>query len=286
MWPLNDFPFESHYTIVAGYKLHYLDEGSKDAFPILFLHGVPTWSYTFRKIIPECVKAGFRVLALDLPGFGLSEKHIPKERYSMDFLVKTVGEFIRKREISKGVLFAHDWGGVIGLQLASILQIPFRGIILCNSLLPVDGLKIPLLFRLWRFFASYSPILPVAMVVNLACRRSISRTEKHGYNFPFKSSMDKKAIRWMPRLLPFKVEQPGYSDVEDAWRELAGYEDPVLTLFSDRDSITRGGEKILQERIPGALNQDHRILHGGHFIQEDVPEEIAQHIISFTKRVQ
>ena len=285
MWPLTDYPFESHYLHVSGIRLHYLDEGNTGNRTLLFLHGVPTWSYTFRHIIPDCVKAGYRVLALDLPGFGLSEKHISRELYTMDFLVNVVGEFIKKLEISRAVLFAHDWGGVIGLQLVSSFGIPFSGLILCNSLLPVEGMKIPILFRFWRCFARYSPVLPVAMVVNLASDKRLSRLQKRGYNYPFKSGEDKKAIRWMPRLLPFKRGQTGYSEIEKAWEELAGFANPVLTLFSDRDSITRGGEKIILQRIPGAGNQNHRIIHGGHFVQEDAPHKIANHIINFMRSI-
>lgn len=285
MWPLPDFPFESHYLHVSGYRLHYIDEGNADNRTLLFLHGVPTWSYTFRHIIPDCVKAGYRVLALDLPGFGLSEKRIPREVYTMDFLVNVVGEFIRQMEIPRAVLFAHDWGGVIGLQLASSFEFPFSGLILCNSLLPVEGKKIPFLFRLWRFFARYSPVLPAALVVNLASHKRLSRLQKRGYNFPFKSGEDKKAIRWMPQILPFERGQTGFSNIEKAWEDLAGFENPVLTLFSDRDPITRGGEKIVLQRIPGARNQNHRIIHGGHFVQEDAPQIIASHIINFMRSI-
>ena len=282
----SDYPFESHYLHVSGYRLHYLDVGNRGDRTLLFLHGVPTWSYTFRHIIPICVKAGYRIVALDLPGFGLSEKPISRELYTMDFLVNVVGGFINQLEISNSVLFAHDWGGVLGLQLASTYEPPFSGLILCNSLLPVEGMKIPFLFRLWRCFARYSPVLPVAMVVNLACDKRLSRVEKQGYNYPFKSGEDKKAIRLMPQLLPFKSGQSGFSEIKKAWAGLAGFEKPVLTLFSDRDPITRGGEKLILERIPGAQNQNHRILHGGHFIQEDAPHEIANHIISFMRSVQ
>ncbi len=285
MWPLTDYPFESHYLHVSGYRLHYLDEGKTGNRTLLFLHGVPTWSYTFRHIIPDCVKAGYRVLALDLPGFGLSEKHISREIYTMDFLVSVVGEFIEQMEISRVVLFAHDWGGIIGLQLVSSFEFPISGLILCNSLLPVEGMKIPFLFKLWRFFARYSPVLPVAMVVNLASNKRLSRLQKRGYNFPFTSGKDKKAIRWMPRMLPFERGQTGFSKIEKAWEDLARFENPVLTLFSDRDPITRGGEKIILQRIPGARNQNHRIIQGGHFVQEDAPQKIANHIINFMRSI-
>jgi len=97
-------------------------------------------------------------------------------------------------------------------------------------MLPVEGMKIPILFRLWRCFARYSPVLPVAMVVNLASDKRLSRLQKRGYNFPFKSGKDKKIIRRMPGMFPFKRGQTGFSEIEKL----------VLTLFSDRDPIING----------------------------------------------
>jgi haloalkane dehalogenase len=283
MCPLPDYPFESHFQEVSGYRLHYIDAGAKDAPTILFLHGVPTWSYTFRKIIPLCTEAGYRVVAPDLPGFGLSQKEIPTEIFSLEWLTKMIAGFMEKCNISKPVLFAHDWGGVIGLMLASSNEAAFSGIILCNSLLPLPGMRIPLLFKLWRCFARYSPVLPVATIVDVASKRKLNRAERRGYAHPFRSVRDKKAIRIMPRLLPFKDGQKGYAEVVKAWSLLSGYRRAVLTLFSQGDPITRRGEHIIRERIPGARNRAHKILKGGHFIQEDAPGEIANSIIAFMR---
>jgi len=286
MCPLSDYPFESHFLVVSGYRLHYIDLGEKNAPVILFLHGVPAWSYTFRKIAPLCAEAGYRVVAPDLPGFGLSEKKIPIKTYSLDWLTAIVAGFIDQCHISNPVLFAHDWGGVIGLLLASSGKPSFGGVILCNSLLPLPGMSPPMLFRLWKFFTRYSPVLPVALVVQVACKRKLSRKEKRGYNFPFGPASEKRAIRIMPRLLPLKSSQKGFSKIEEAWTRLSSYEKAILTLFSKGDPITRGGEKIILERIPGARNQEHRMLNGGHFVQEDAPVEIANSIIAFMKSVQ
>lgn len=283
MCPLPDFPYESHFRDVSGYRLHYIDTGVRDAPVILFLHGVPTWSYTFRKIIPQCVEAGYRVVAPDLPGFGLSEKAIPSDTFSLNWLSKVLAEFMEQCQISNSVLFAHDWGGVIGLMQASLNMEIFSGIILCNSLLPWPGMKVSYLFKLWRFFARFSPVLPVGLIVNLASKKRLTRTEIQGYNYPFHSATEKKAIRIMPRLLPFKKGQKGYSEVVEAWSVLSGYKRAVLTLFSNGDPITRGGEIIIHKRIPGTRNQAHKVLNGGHFIQEDAPVEIANAIIAFMK---
>ena len=281
MCPLSDYPFSSHFQEVEGCKLHYIDVGAREAPVVLFLHGVPTWSYTFRKIIKLVEKAGYRAVAPDLPGFGLSQKEIPVETFSLEWLTKVMAGFLKKSRISKPVLFAHDWGGIIGMMLASEKADIFSVIILCNSLLPPPGIKLPFLFKVLRCFARYSPLLPVATIVNVACKRRLTRAEKQGYSYPFFSSREKKALRIMPRLLPLKEGQAGYSDMVKAWSRLPGYKKPVLTLFSQGDPITRGGDLLIQERIAGARNQAHKVLKGGHFVQEDAPEEIANSILAF-----
>ena len=169
------------------------------------------------------------------------------------------------------------------MMLASERADIFSGLILCNSLLPPPGIKLPFLFRLWRCFARYSPVLPVATIVNLGCQRVLTQAEKQAYSYPFGSGGDKKALRILPRLLPLKEGQSGYSEVVKAWSRLAAYTEPVLTLFSQGDPITRGGDLLIQDRIPGARNQAHQVLKGGHFVQEDAPEEIAKSILDFMR---
>ena len=278
------FPFESHYLNVSGIRMHYIDEGDKKAPSIIFLHGVPTWSYTFRKIIPTCVKSGYRVVAPDLPGFGLSEKTIKKPVVTLSWLVNLVREFVGHVQLDQPVLYAHDWGAVIGLLLASQKDDPFSGLILSNGLLPVPGMKAPFQFRIWRLFARISPFLPVGRIVDYGTRRRLSPMERKGYEYPFHTTKEKMTIRLMPRLLPMGHQHSEFHRLKMAWSNLEQREKPLLTLFSDGDPITRGGEKVLQERIPGSSHQDHIILRGGHFLQEDVPEEISRKIIGFMRK--
>ncbi len=276
-----DYPFKSHYRDVQGVKLHYLDEGDRSAPVLIFLHGVPTWSYTFRHIIPECTAAGYRVIAPDLPGFGLSEKDISLEIVSLSWLVKVMGEFISQVCNDPPVLFAHDWGGVIGLLLVAEEGDPFSGMILCNSFLPLPGMSPSNLFRLWRYLARFSPLLPIGSIINAACYRELTHQEKNGYNYPFGSATDKSIVRIMPYLFPIGIDHPENERIEKAWKTLETWEKPLLTLFSDGDPITRGGAEILQERIPGARHQNHRIFPGGHFVQEDAPRDISHAILGF-----
>lgn len=280
---LQEFPYKSHYKEVSGFSMHYIDEGDPTAHPVLFLHGVPTWSYTFRKIIPGCVEAGLRVIAPDMIGYGLSDKPAHWKAYSLSAIVQRTEEFIRKLEIEQLVLFAHDWGAVIGMLLASRPDNSFKGMVLSNGLLPLPGMKTSGLFRIWRQFARISPILPVGTIVNYGTKRKLSDEEKHGYNLPYKSNREKRAIRFMPLQLPLGRRHSERDMAVKAWSALEKWNKPLLTVFGDSDPITRGGERILQRMIPGALDQNHIMLKGGHYIQEDAPHEISKAIIMFMK---
>lgn len=278
---LPSYPFKSRYLDVSGIQIHYIDEGDRNAPAILFLHGVPTWSFTFRNIIPGCLSAGLRAVAPDLPGFGLSEKPVDRTIFTLKWLVEMVKETVGLISIDQPVLFAHDWGGVIGMLIASEEREFFSGMILCNGLLPLPATRSPVLFRIWRSLARYSPILPIGMIVNSGCKRRLTREERSGYEYPFHNFADKGAVRRMPGLLPVGRRGGDQKSIELAWSELGNWRKPLLTLFSDGDPITRGYEKIIHDRIPGAAEQPHRILSGGHFLQEDAPEEISEEIIRF-----
>ena len=263
--------------------MHYLDEGEKSARALILLHGVPTWSYTFRHMIPQCVDAGCRVIAPDLPGFGLSDKKFQKQQFTLSWVTEQMKLFIGQLNLNHPVFFGHDWGGVIGCMLASESDNPFSGYILCNGVLPFPGMKAPVLFKIWRLFATISPLLPLGIIVSMGCNRRLSSIERAGYEFPFRSIREKRAIRWMPQLLPTGNRMQHAEWLEKRWFNLEKLTKPVLTVFSTGDPIARGAERIVLERIPGARNQKHVVITGGHFLQEDAPEEICNVVLSFLK---
>ncbi len=280
---LPDYPFKPNYVQVEGVRLHYIDEGSSANPVILLLHGVPTWSFTFRKIIPECVLAGYRVIAPDLPGFGKSDKQFSTSMFSLRQLIDWIEEFIWRLKLEKIYMFAHDWGAIIGLIIAARHPERFSGIIACNGMLPVIDQKVPFSFQLWKFFCRYSPFLPVGRIIDLGCNKILDTSEKEGYDFPFSKPNEKTSIRVLPGLIPLKTEDSGADLIIETWKLLEKWEKPFLTVFSSNDPITKGGEKILQQRIPGTKNQPHQILSGRHFLQEDEPEELSRIIIQFVK---
>jgi haloalkane dehalogenase len=278
---LPDFPYSQRFSIIDGTTISYIDEGDNHASAILFLHGVPTWSYTFRNIISVCLAAGYRIIAPDLPGFGLSSKPKDPEFYTLQNIVSWLYEFLTRLKVREGYLFAHDWGVILGLFIAAEQPLFFRGIIACNGFLPVNGTKIPSLFSLWKLFTRYSPFLPVGDIINLGCSRKLTRTEKMGYAYPFPTNSDKLAIRILPQIIPLKENDRDSVLIGMTWEKLKKWYKPFLTIFSDNDPITSGGDLILQRSIPGAFDQKHFRLHGKHFLQEDQPEEIGNIINGF-----
>lgn len=280
-WLLSDYPFQSNLIKINGVQLHYVDEGDKNDSVIFFIHGVPSWSYGFRKIIPNCVEAGLRAVAIDLPGFGRSDKPANSEIYKIENLVELLDEFVARLELKNVVLFVHDWGAIIGLILATKRSEYITGIIACNGLLPIINQKVPFLFRAWKCFTKYSPILPVGRIVDFGSNRKLTKEERVAYNKPFSERKKKNAIRILPQMIPLKKNEPEADLIEESWNELKKWNKPFLTIFSRNDPITKRGEKILQKRIPGAKNQAHQILEGKHFLQEDQPEELSRIIINF-----
>ncbi len=154
---LKNFPFSSHWITISGLKMHYLDEGPPDANPVLLLHGVPSWSYLYRHIIPK-IADKYRVLAPDLIGFGKSDKPAKAKEHTFKAHIGWIQSFIDLLGLKEIILFGHDWGSLIGLRIAAEHPELFAGIIISNGMLPTGEHKMPLTFRLWKTFARIQPI--------------------------------------------------------------------------------------------------------------------------------
>lgn len=258
--------------------MHYLDEGPADAAPILMLHGEPSWSYLYRHMIPICAAAGHRVIAPDLIGFGKSDKPTDINAYSyqshMDWLLSLLDQL----QLSNITLVCQDWGSLLGLRLAAENPDRFRAIVVGNGMLPTGDQKVPAAFQLWKNFAIYSPIFPVSRIINSATFRKLGPDERRAYDAPFPNRQYKAGARAFPKLVPVTPDDPATEANRSAWRILETWEKPFLTTFSNGDPITRGGDKYMQERIPGAAGQPHQTLVGGHFLQEDSPVVFARAI--------
>ncbi|MCY1718783.1 haloalkane dehalogenase [Prolixibacteraceae bacterium Z1-6] len=280
---LPDYPFHANYIEIDHLKIHFIDEGDKTAPAILFLHGVPTWSFTFRRIFHVCLNAGCRVIAPDLPGFGRSDKPDDHSFYTITRLVEIVDQFVQQKMLQSSFLFAQDWGAILGMILAAKHPEFFSGIIACNGYLPDLKAKSPLSFVGWKLLCKYSPVLPVGRIVDIASEHKLSPAERKAYDLPFKNKKDKIAIHILPQLIPVKDNSAECELIRESWAKLKTYKKPFLTVFSSDDKITRGGEKLLQQRIPGAKNQEHKILKGRHFLQEDAPTELGLIVTEFVR---
>ena len=280
---LPDFPFSPNYlTLESGLRVHYIDEGPQDAPVVLLLHGEPTWCFLYRHMIGPITAAGYRVVAPDLIGFGKSDKPLGHNVHSYAGQVAWMREWIELLDLRGITLGCQDWGSLVGLRLAAEMPDRFHGIALANGGLPAGQIP-PRAFAIWRAFARYSPLFPVGAIVKRGTRRQLSAREIAAYDAPFPTRSSKIAARRYPGLVPFS----GDSAVPDqlrAWSVFDQWTKPFLCCFSDSDPITRGGDAIWLDRVPGTGNLPHRTLKGGHFIQEDDPLGFADAILEVVKR--
>lgn len=279
---LPDFPFAPHYLeLQSGLRVHYIDEGPRDGPLVLLLHGEPTWCFLFRHMIKPLVDAGHRVVAPDLIGFGRSDKPLASADYSYAGQVAWMREWIEALDLKGITLGCQDWGSLIGLRLAAEMPDRFHAIALSNGGLPA-GQEPPRAFAIWRAFARYSPVFPIGRIVRSGSRCGLTDQEIAAFDAPFPTRASKVAARAYPALVPF-AGNPAVPDQERAWAVFDAWTKPFLCCFSDQDAITRGGDAVWLERVPGTRGMAHRTLHGGHFIQNDDPAGFAQAIIEVAK---
>ena len=273
---LPDFPFAPHYVEVDGLRMHFLDEGGTDAPVVLLLHGEPSWSYLYRKMIPTLVAAGFRTLAPDLIGFGRSDKPAAREDYSyqrhLDWLLGFMDQVIEH----PAHLFCQDWGGLLGLRITGDEPHRIASVAAANTFLPTGEHPMPEAFLKWRQFSQEVPEFAAGRIVSGGCVRPVDPAVQAAYDAPFPDESYKAGARAFPTLVPTEPDSPGARENRAAWAGLMQYDRPFLTCFSDSDPIMAGVDRVLQARIPGAVDQPHfTVKRGGHFLQEDAGEELA-----------
>lgn len=275
---LSDFPYVPNYCEVGGLRVAYIDEGPKDAPIVLLMHGEPTWSYLYRKMIPVLLRAGHRVIAPDLIGFGRSDKPTSKKDYSYHHHVLWMTAWMQSIDLQRATLFCQDWGSLIGLRLVSHSPDRFDRVCLANGGLPTGAHgPVPKAFKIWRAFARFSPWFPIGRIVSAGCAVPLSENDRYAYDAPFPTRRHTVAARLFPTFVPTEPDDPERMRNEAAWEVLKRWDKPFLTLFSSRDPVTRGGDKIFLKWVPGTANQPHAVTRGaGHFLQEDKGAELAQ----------
>ena len=292
---LDDYPFAPHYVEVDSkigkLRMHYVDVGPRDADPVLLLHGEPSWSYLYRKMIPPLVAAGNRVIAPDLIGFGKSDKPAKRSDHSYQFHVDSMMQFVTELDLQNVTLFCQDWGSLIGLRVVTGEPDRFARVVAGNAALPAgrgdDGLvigrqwnkpdpnaelKFEEGFNGWLKYSQTVPEFDCGIILQVATVRELTEAELDAYRAPFP---DERYVAG-PRVMPTLVRSQQATN-RRAWKVLSEFDKPFLTTFSDSDPITSGGEKVFQKRVPGAKGQPHTIIrNASHFLQEDASEQLAK----------
>jgi haloalkane dehalogenase len=282
---LPGYPFAPRYLDLGDLRMHYVDEGPRDGAPVLLLHGEPSWSYLYRKMILLLTAAGHRTVAPDMVGFGRSDKPVRREDYTYQRHVDWTRAVIEQLDLRGITLVCQDWGGLIGLRLAAEHEDRFARIVAANTFLPTGDAPPGDAFLAWRKFSQETPEFSVGRIVQGGCVTSLAPEVVAAYDAPFPEDRFKAGARQFPALVPISPDDPASAPNRKAWEVLNRWRKPFLTAFSDSDPITHGADALLQQAIPGARGQPHTTIVGaGHFLQEDRGEELARVVIDFIAR--
>lgn len=286
---LPGYYFEPHYVEIDSgegtqLRVHYLDEGPRDGKIVLLMHGEPSWCYLYRKMIPVIVAAGHRAIAIDLVGFGRSDKPTERSDYTYARHVDWVTQVVQQLDLQDVTLVAQDWGGLIGLRVLAENVDHFARVVVANTMLPDGTIPMPESFNNWREFSQSVPELPVGKIIASSSVTDIDAAVIAAYDAPFPDESYKAGAREFPVLVPASMDHPGAADNRAAWQVLELFDKPFLTAFSDSDPITRGGDSIFQARVPGTKGQPHTTIEkAGHFLQEEQGEVLATVVVDFLR---
>jgi haloalkane dehalogenase len=271
--------FEPRYADVDGLRLHYVDEGA--GRPVVCFHGEPTWAYLYRKVARPLLDAGERVVAVDMPGFGRSDKPTDRRWYSYDRHFSHVSSVLAGLDLSDATVVVQDWGGPIGLRLA--VEHPDRvgRLVIMNT--GIGGGRPPseewLRFRDWLHRLG-TDVIP-GRLIQISAVEPLSEEVEQAYSAPWPVPESKAGILAFPGLVPISPDHPDTPAHLAVREQLARWEKPALVLFSDSDPIfSPSHAERIAAHIPGALEAE--IVEGaGHFLQEDRGEQIGRRIAQF-----
>jgi haloalkane dehalogenase len=263
---LPDFPFVSHFREVDGLRLAHLDEG--DGAPVVFLHGEPTWSFLWRKVIPPVREAGFRCIAPDLAGFGRSDKPTDIDFYSYDRHVALTGSLLEDLDVRGATVVVHDWGGPIGLRLAVEQADRIERIVIMDTGLFNGHQKMSDAWIAFRDFVARTEDLPVGLLVRGACKSDPGDEVIAAYEAPYPDAGSKAGARAFPLLIPRTPDAPGASAGQAVIDALRADERPTLMMWADSDPVL---PLSVGERFAESIGQEkpQTIADASHFLQED-----------------
>jgi haloalkane dehalogenase len=267
----------------SGLRMGYVAAGPEDGPVVVLVHGEPTWGYLYRRMVPPLVAAGLRVVVPDLIGCGRSDKPVDRAAYSYAAHVEWLRTALFDGLGLENVHYVgQDWGGLIGMRLLAENPERFAGVVMSNTGLPTGDVPMPHAWQLFREMVRTAPRLDVGRMVDSGCLRALTAEERAAYEAPFPAEEYCAGIRVFPDLVPNTPDDPATPANRAAWERLATLDVPFLTAFSDGDPITRGGDRWMHSKIPGAQGRSHPVIEGaGHFVQEDQPERFAQVVVDF-----
>ncbi|MEL6971825.1 MAG: haloalkane dehalogenase [Bacteroidota bacterium] len=276
---LPDWSYTPNYLEWQGMRMHYVDEGSGET--ILLLHGEPSWSYLYRKMIPGLAEK-YRVIAFDWLGFGRSDKPTKKEDYSFDFHLRSFEHVLHALDLKDITVVVQDWGGLLGLSMVGQKPELFKRLVIMNTFIPNGTDPGSTAFNAWRSFALNSPIFPIGRIIAKGTYRPMNKAVRKAYDAPFPSSKFKAGARTFPALVPMNPEDPAVPYMNKAREVLGQWDKPCLVAFSDQDPIIGGARSFFADLVPTAEGiPGKRVKDAGHFLQEDAGEEIAGLILEF-----
>lgn len=279
---LPDFPFAPRYAEWEGMRLHWIDEGTGP--PVVLFHGEPTWCFLYRHVIEVLVAAGYRAIAPDLPGFGRSDKPTDPAFYTYDRLVTAAGFVVDQLGLADAAAVVQDWGGPIGLRVATERPATFSRLVILNTGLFAGRPVTNPAFEAWRGFVAANPDLPVGLVMGNAATRPWDPAVVAGYEAPFPTAEHKVGAWRLPLIVPRTADDEGAAAMLAVLAALGAWDRPTQVLFADHDPIfsVRAGQRLV-DHIPGATTLE-VVAGAGHFLQEEAGREVGERIVAFLAR--
>jgi len=275
---LPDFPWEPHYREWRGLRLAHLDEG--EGSPVVMLHGEPTWSFLYRKVMRVLIDAGHRCVVPDLPGFGRSDKPLDDAWYSYDNHTAAVASLLEQLDLRDVTMVVQDWGGPIGLRVATT-ELPERvaRIVAMDTGVFNGRQEMSEGWLRFRDFVARNPDLPIGLLIQNACTSDVPDDVIAAYEAPFPSQESKAGARAFPPMIPLSPDAPGADAGQAVAEALAADRRPSLVLWADSDPalpldpVGRAVAGLFPTAGELTVVED-----AGHFLQEDQGEEIGRRI--------
>src|SRR3954470_3819375 len=277
---LPGWDFEPHYADVDGLRMHYVDEGG--GRPVVCFHGEPTWAYLYRKLARPLLDAGERFVAVDMPGFGRSDKPTDIGWYTYDRHCEHVFAVLAELDLGDATVVVQDWGGAVGLRWAVENDARVERLVIMNTGLFTG--RVSKGFLAWRDFAERTPDLPIGIIIDGATGSDVPAEVRAAYEAPFPTAESKAGAAAFPLLVPTSEDAPGAAEMLAVSDALSRWEKPALVMFSDSDPVfpyPRSGQ-VFCDLIPGAGEQE-RVAGAAHFLQEDRGEQIGARVLELVR---